>query len=68
MGGAADHSDPYVKRLLALEAEARNAARSSDNCADRDSHLIAAERHADEAWSLAEHGNHAFVPSPIWSR
>lgn len=68
MGGAANHSDSYVQRLLVLEQEARNAARNSDNCADRDSHLIAAERHADEAWSLAEKSDHAFVPSPIWSR
>ena len=52
-----------------VNAEKRERERAAEKAAGaaRDRHVMRAERHADEAWSLAENDPEAEpVPSPIW--
>lgn len=55
-----------ILHWLGREKEARLAAAASSDPKDRDHHHMLAERHADRAWSLAEEGEHDFIPSGLW--
>ncbi|PXA86517.1 hypothetical protein DMC47_34215 [Nostoc sp. 3335mG] len=45
----------------------RSAARTATSPGAVDRHIMMAERYADQAWSLAEAHDLAYVPSGLWS-
>jgi uncharacterized protein (DUF2336 family) len=62
----AQHSDE-VTHLLVREKEERTLAVRCRNEGARDSHIMLAERYADQAWSLSEvHDEAPYIPSKLW--
>ena len=59
--------DMDLEQCLEMEREARAAAASSANVTERDEHVMRAERLADRAWHLEEHGDHDYHPSGLWT-
>ena len=55
-----------ISQWLNDETVARAASDAATSEVERDQHHIEAERCADQAWSLAETKDHAFVASKIW--
>lgn len=57
-----------LDHLLSQESEARRAAAEARTAAERERHLMRAERYADQAWILAEETPGCpHIPSEVWA-
>jgi hypothetical protein len=56
-----------IERLLAREREERAAAAAATDPESRDRHFMAAERYADQVWSLEEAHDLPYRASGLWA-